>query len=141
MSDLLNYLVAASFWNIGIAAIFIVFCVILVRLDIAKNTNFSFDDLFTYGDWNGKASVSRLGYFGAFLVHSLVVLHKEMVSKDGGVDYGTISSYALIWSGAYVILKTIDMKAHAQGAPNEPGNERKAEGGMAAGEGSGVQQR
>lgn len=102
-----------KFWDLAIVAIFTLFCVILHRLDKAVGP-FKFYDFFTSGDWAGKASVARLGYFAAFLTHSLVLLHQEMKT---GVDYPMASLYALIWSGAYVALKAIDMKAAQTAAP------------------------
>jgi hypothetical protein len=94
-----------AFWYGAIIAVFALFCYILYRLD--HNAQFKFVDFFTAGDWNGKASVARLGYFAGFMTHSLVLLHKEM---NGGVDYALASLYALIWSGAYVALKAIELR-------------------------------
>jgi hypothetical protein len=99
---------AMSFWELAIVALFALFCIVLRRLDQEKGGKFYFRDLFSSGDWDGKASTPRLGYFGAFLTHSLVVLHQEM---KNGIDYAMVSLYALIWSGAYVALKVVDMKA------------------------------
>jgi hypothetical protein len=111
------------FWDIAIVAIFTLFCVVLRRLDAEPDTSFKFHDLFTSGDWPGKASVSRLCYFGAFLAHSLLVLHQEM-KQEKGVDYAMASLYALIWSGAYVLLKAIEARtpqpATTNGATNGP---------------------
>lgn len=100
---------AVKFWDLSIVAIFALFCVVVRRLNDLNDNKFFFHDFFTSGDWNGKASVSRLGYFAAFLVHSLVVLHQEM-QQGAGIDAPTISMYALIWSGAYVALKAIELR-------------------------------
>lgn len=98
---------AIKFWELGIVVIFSLFCYILHRLDRAKDTSFKFHDFFTSGDWNGKASVARMCYFGAFLASSLALLHQEM---KGGVDWTMLGGYSLIWSGAYVALKMVDAK-------------------------------
>jgi hypothetical protein len=103
--------VQLSFWELGIVAIFVLFCVVIYRLDRAIDVHFKFSDFFASGDWNGKASVARLGYFGAFLCHSLIVLHKEMIDA---IDSTMVSFYALIWSGAYVALKAIEMRTATQ---------------------------
>lgn len=105
-----------SFWELGIGSIFTLFCVVIYRLDHANDVAFKFSDFFASGDWNGKASVSRLGYFGAFLSHSLIVLHREM---NDGISTEMLSFYALIWSGAYVALKAIEMRT-----PTQPKGER-----------------
>jgi hypothetical protein len=107
-----------NFWELGIGAIFTLFCVVLYRLDNAQDTTFKFHDFFTSGDWHGKASVSRLGYFGAFLTHSLIMLHREMHAE--GISTEMISFYALVWSGAYVALKAIEMRT----APTQPKGDR-----------------
>src|SRR6476469_3617686 len=99
-----------NFWEIAVGAIFTLFCVVIYRLDYADDNKFQFSDFFTSGDWNGKASVARLGYFGAFLCHSLIMLHREMHS-DEGISTEMISLFALLWSGAYVALKVIDSRA------------------------------
>lgn len=98
---------ATNFWGIAITVVFMLFCYILHRLDKAKDTTFKFHDFFTSGDWNGKSSVARLGYFGAFLVSSLALLHHEM---KYAVDWTMLGGYSLIWSGAYVALKMVDAK-------------------------------
>lgn len=94
-------------WMLSMGLVFALFCYVLLRLDNAPDTTFKFSDFFTAGDWDGKASVARLAYFGAFLSHSLVLLHREIKSENG-VDYAMGSLYALIWSGSYVALKTIE---------------------------------
>lgn len=100
--------IAIDFWMLGVVALFTLFCYILRRLDKSQDATFKFHDLFTSGDWNGKASIARLGYFNAMLVHALIVLHQEMKT---GASTEMMSMYALIWSGAYVVLKYVDMKA------------------------------
>lgn len=107
---------AIDFWLIGVGLIFALFCYILRRLDRAPDSSFKFHDFFTSGDWNGKASVARLGYFAALLTHSLVLLHKEIKHPEG-VDYAMASLYALIWSGAYVALKAIEAKTQSIQTP------------------------
>lgn len=108
---------AIHFWEMAVVAVFALFCYVLRQLDRSGQApTFKFHDFFTSGDWPGKASGPRLAYFGAFLTHSLVVLHHEMKSKDG-LDYAMASLYALIWSGAYVALKAIDMKAAQTAMP------------------------
>jgi len=111
---------AMSFWEAAIVALFVLFCVVLYRLDRERGgSKFYFRDFFSSGDWDGKASTPRLGYFCALLTHSLVILHQEM---KNGIEYPMASLYALIWSGAYVALKAIDMKA-AQTVSTEPKKE------------------
>lgn len=110
---------ALKFWDLAIVAIFTLFCVVLRRLDQAPDNQFRFHDLWTSGDWPGKASMARLAYFGAFLAHSLVLLHQEM-KLPNGVDYTMASLYALIWSGAYVAIKAVEMRTpQPQGGTNE----------------------
>lgn len=99
---------ALDFWTMAVIAVFALFCYVIYRLDKADDSTFKFHDLFTSGDWPGKASVSRLGFFGAFLSHSLVVIHQEM---HKAATEGLMMWYALIWSGAYVALKAIELKA------------------------------
>lgn len=103
-----------KFWELAVAAIFTLFCLILYRLDKTSGP-FKFYDFFTSGDWPGKASVARLGYFGGFLSHSLVLMHREF---DDDVSVEMASFYALIWSGAYVALKAIEMKGAKDSPPN-----------------------
>jgi hypothetical protein len=115
LDDILPFLPA--FWYGAIIAVFTVFCYILYRLD--HNAAFKFADFFTYGSKEGKASIERLGYFAGFMTHSLIMLHKEM---NGGVDYAAGSLYALIWSGAYVAAKAIEIRTPTItiGGTNEP---------------------
>lgn len=98
---------AVDFWLFGVVAAFALFCYVLRRLDKAPDVTFRFYDFFTSGDWAGKASVSRLGYFGGFLTHSLVVMHQEFKSV---LDHERMLWYALIWSGAAVALRAIEMR-------------------------------
>jgi hypothetical protein len=106
---------ALDFWALGVVAIFALFCVVLYRLHGATDNRFKFHDFFSSGDWPSKASVARLGYFGGFLVHSLVVLHMQMIR--GGSSTELMSFYALIWSGAYVALKAIELRTPPQQPP------------------------
>lgn len=116
--------IAIDFWALGVWALFALFCIVLYRLDKAKDIEFKFHDFFSSGDWNGKASVTRLGYFGAFLTHSFVIFHQEM--KQGASD-AILWPYALIWSGAYVAAKLVETKVappppppiQSQGVTNE----------------------
>jgi hypothetical protein len=109
---------AFKFWDTAVVAIFALFCVIIYRLDRDDTSPFfRFREFFTSGDWNGKPSVARLGYFGAFLSHSLMVTHRELTTREG-ISAEMASLYALIWSGAYVALKAIDMKAAQTATPS-----------------------
>ena len=106
---------ALDFWTLAVVAIFTLFCVVLYRINKSRDNTFAFHDLFSSGDWSGKASVTRLGYFGAFLTHSLIVLHMQM--KTGGASTEMMSMYALIWSGAYVLAKFVDQRAATPPSP------------------------
>jgi hypothetical protein len=92
-------------WLLGVIACFALFCYILRRLDKSPDITFKFHDFFTSGEWDGKASVSRLGYFGAFLTHSLIVVHQEFKSV---LTNDTLLWYGLIWSGAAVALQAVN---------------------------------
>lgn len=122
--DFLLALTQINFWSLAVAAVFVLFCVVLFRLDrSSQNTKFFFADFFSSGDWDGKASGPRLCYFGAFLVHSLIALHQQMANK--GVDYAMVSLYALIWSGAYIALKAIELKGTPAPVAPPPGADAK----------------
>lgn len=127
---LLALLARIDFWMAATVAIFTLFVYILRRLDQAPDAQFKFHDFFTTGDWNGKPSAARLCYFGAFLVHSQIVLREaSKPSSDGSIA----ATYALVWSGAYVALKFIDRTALNGGTnvQGEAGGVRLQDGGDA----------
>jgi hypothetical protein len=102
-----------DFWLVGVLACFTVFLYVLRRLDRSPHVTFKFHDFFTSGDWDGKASVSRLGYFGAFLTHSLIVMHQEFKSA---LSNEALLWYGLIWSGAAVALQYVKSKGAPSGS-------------------------
>lgn len=111
---------ALDFWMLAVFAIFILFCYVLRRLDLAQDNEFKFHDFFTHGNWDHKADLTKLGYFAAFITHSLIVLHQEM---KAGVTTEAITLYALVWSGAYVATKFVEGRAvstEVKEKPNEP---------------------
>jgi hypothetical protein len=92
---LINAMLALSFFEYALVAIFLLFVVILRGLHKSDSSKFKFEDFFC--DHTGKADAKELIAFGAFLIHSWVIVRQE---AREGIQGSTLELYALIWSGA-----------------------------------------
>lgn len=118
-----------DFYEFGLVVIFVGFALIVYRLHRTDDSEFRFEDFFTHGDRAGKASVFRLLVFGAWMVHSWVIVRQEVF---GHLPETALALYASIWSGSYIVLRGLQVKevqANVQG----PSARAAGDGGAPAG--------
>jgi len=96
-----------DFYESALVAIFVGFALVVYRLHKTEDSNFAFEDLFTHGDKEGKASVFRLLVFGAWMVHSWVIVRQEAY---GHLEETALATYAGIWSGSYLVLRGLQVR-------------------------------
>lgn len=92
-----------DFYEVGLVFCVLSFAYIVYRLDHSdKAAEFHFEDLFTHGDRVGKADLFKLTAFGCFMAHTWIVVRFAAYKE---LSEGNLTTYALLWSGAYVVLK------------------------------------
>lgn len=101
-----------DFYEAAIVVIFVSFALVVYRLHRTDDSTFRFEDFFTHGDAQGKASVFRLLVFGAWMVHSWVIVRQEAYRH---LSEASLAAYAGIWSGSYLVLRGFQMKGNADG--------------------------